>query len=53
MKMFTLFQDIFRCMDTDGSGTVSLKELLEFLKAVSGDIDAREVSKIMQFFWQG
>jgi hypothetical protein len=30
-------------MDTDGSGTVSLKELIEFLRAVSGDVDAREV----------
>jgi hypothetical protein len=30
-------------MDTDASGTVSLKELLDFLKAVSGDVDAREV----------
>jgi hypothetical protein len=36
-------QEIFRCMDTDGSGTVSLKELIEFLRAVSGDVDAREV----------
>jgi hypothetical protein len=38
-----LLQEIFRCMDTDGSGTVSLKELIEFLRAVSGDVDAREV----------
>ena len=30
-------------MDCDGSGTISQKELLDFLKAVSGDVDAEEV----------
>ena len=37
-------------MDRDGSGTVSLKELLDFLRAVSGEIDDREVKTPNQIY---
>ena len=31
-------------MDTDGSGTINIKELIDFLTAVGGDVDKDEVT---------
>ena len=37
-------KEIFRCMDTDGSGNINIKELIDFLEAVGGgDIDKKIV----------
>ena len=32
-------------MDTDGSGTINIKELIDFLTAVGGDVDKDEVTE--------
>ena len=34
-------------MDTDASGTINIKELIDFLTAVGGEIDKDEVMKII------
>jgi Ca2+-binding EF-hand superfamily protein len=34
-------------MDTDGSGTINIKELIDFLTAVGGEIDKDEVMRII------
>ena len=34
-------------MDTDGSGTINIKELIDFLTAVGGEIDKDEVNEIL------
>ena len=39
-----IFQELFRTMDTDGSGTINIKELIDFLTAVGGDVDKDEVT---------
>ena len=33
-------------MDTDASGTINIKELIDFLTAVGGEIDKDEVTDI-------
>ena len=38
-------QEIFRTMDSDASGTINIKELIDFLTAVGGDIDTEEVNR--------
>ena len=39
------FQEIFRTMDTDASGTINIKELFDYMTAVGGDIDIYEVTE--------
>ena len=39
-----IFQELFRTMDADGSGTINIKELIDFLTAVGGDVDKDEVT---------
>ena len=34
-------------MDTDASGTINIKELIDFLTAVGGEIDKDEVTEIL------
>ena len=34
-------------MDTDASGTINIKELIDFLTAVGGEIDKDEVTGIL------
>ena len=38
-------------MDSDGSGTINIKELIDFLTAVGGEIDKDEVTEIK--IWVG
>ena len=35
-------------MDTDGSDTINIKELIDFLVAVGGDVDTKAVNNILK-----
>merc|ERR1712141_20788 len=40
-------KEIFRSMDSDGNGTINIKELVDFLEAVGGgEVDRKQISDI-------